>query len=87
NRNPLFDVLFTLQNNDQVSLNIGDWETELIETDSEEAKFDLSLTIEEIDNAYRISFEYSTDLFKHETISHMIEHYIEILDKVTQEPE
>ncbi|MBO0377128.1 condensation domain-containing protein, partial [Staphylococcus warneri] len=42
NRNPLFDVLFTLQNNDQVSLNIGDWETELIETDSEEAKFDLS---------------------------------------------
>ncbi len=44
-RNPLFDVLFTLQNNETESLQIEDWSIEQKEPSTTNAKFDLSMTI------------------------------------------
>ncbi len=85
-RNPLFDVMFTLQNSNKKEFTIG--EANLISYLSEHntSKFDLSLFIFANENDTDISgmFEYKTALYKEETINRLIKHYINILKKVVE---
>ncbi|PTJ83802.1 hypothetical protein BU055_06945 [Staphylococcus succinus] len=85
-RNPLFDVLFTLQNNEKESLQIEDWSVEQKEPETTNAKFDLSMTIFE-DDGYKISLEFAEELFNRDTVERMLAHYIEILTNSVQQPE
>ncbi|PTF55249.1 hypothetical protein BUY34_13895, partial [Staphylococcus cohnii] len=85
-RNPLFDVLFTLQNNDKQSIDIEDWNIETKEATNTNAKFDLNMTIEEGDT-YKVLLEYGQELFDAETVQRMLGHYMEILKNVTQNPQ
>ena len=85
-RNPLFDVLFTLQNNDKQSIDIEDWNIETKEATNTNAKFDLNMTIEEGDT-YKVLLEYGKELFDAETVQRMLGHYMEILKNVTQNPQ
>ncbi len=83
-RNPLFDVMFVLENMD-FGLDQNNMNIKLIEAESELtiAKFDLTLTGAEIDEGISFSLEYCTKLFKKETVERMKEHYINILKYVT----
>ncbi|MCD8926411.1 condensation domain-containing protein, partial [Staphylococcus epidermidis] len=81
-RNPLFDVLFVLQNNESIDVDVPGWQAKLIEAERENAKFDLSMTIEEDHDAYVVSVEYATELFKEETINQMLSHYIVLLENL-----
>ena len=56
-RNPLFDVLFTLQNTENESFQIDDWSTRQVESSVTNAKFDLSMTIYDNDG-YSVALEY-----------------------------
>ncbi|MEB6044601.1 non-ribosomal peptide synthase/polyketide synthase [Staphylococcus pseudoxylosus] len=85
-RNPLFDVLFTLQNNETESLQIEDWSIEQKEPSTTNAKFDLSMTIFE-DDGYKISLEFAEELFNQDTVARMLDHYLEILKHSVQQPE
>ncbi|MEB7831147.1 non-ribosomal peptide synthetase [Staphylococcus xylosus] len=85
-RNPLFDVLFTLQNNETESLQIEDWSIEQKEPSTTNAKFDLSMTIFD-DDGYKISLEFAEELFNQETVVRMLDHYLEILKHSVQQPE
>ena len=85
-RNPLFDVLFTLQNNEKESLDIEDWIVEPKEATNINAKFDLNMMIED-DGDYKVSIEYGAELFEHQTVERMLAHYIELLANVVQQPE
>ncbi|WP_057511660.1 non-ribosomal peptide synthetase [Staphylococcus sp. NAM3COL9] len=84
-RNPLFDVLFTLQNNEQQNLQIEDWEIEAKEATNKNAKFDLNMTIED-DGAYQVSIEYGAELFKQQTVERMLKHYMQILTEIIHNP-
>ncbi|UFP93830.1 amino acid adenylation domain-containing protein [Gloeobacter morelensis MG652769] len=86
-QNPLFQVLFSLQN---APLQPWQWPEGLRvvpETiDTETAKFDLSLSIVESAQGLRASFEYNSALFEAATIERWAEHYRNLLSAVVAAP-
>lgn len=70
-RNPLFDVMLVLQNNETNHANFGHSRLTLIPPQSTTAKFDLSFIIEEDYNDYTVNIEYNTDLYSKATIQLM----------------
>ncbi|MCK4257326.1 MAG: amino acid adenylation domain-containing protein [Halanaerobiales bacterium] len=79
-RNPLFDVLFILQN-------ISDEKMEKSSTVNFElniSKFDLTLMAIELKDGMQFTFEYRSKLFKPQTIERLAKHYINILNAFSQ---
>ena len=79
-RNPLFDTMFTYQNNGYETLHFNNISSEIYNPDVGIAKFDLSVEIIPNENGMEISFEYSTKLFEDDFIQKMLQHYINILN-------
>ncbi len=86
-RSPLFDVLFTFQNNGLAPLTLDEINSSYYLPDSKIAKFDLSLEVTPINNVMSINFEYSTDLFDKDFISGLANHYLNILSHILDFPE
>ncbi len=82
---PLFQVLFTLQEGGELKLSGLEWGW--IETKIDIAKFDLSFFISETDSGLYCWFEYDTDLFESQTIDRMLKHYVRVLEEVTANPQ
>jgi amino acid adenylation domain-containing protein len=85
-RNPLFDVMFVLQNMraadmDGGKLKIGDY-TYI----STSAKFDLAFVVEEKGESLSLEVEYCTKLFKAKTIGRFISYFKKILSVVIADP-
>ncbi|MGX5439996.1 amino acid adenylation domain-containing protein [Bacillus thuringiensis] len=86
-RNALFDTMFSIQNLDNLELNIKGLKIEPYDIDFNMAKFDLSLSaIESIDHIEFI-LEYCTKLFKKETIQRIGSHVVNILKAIVNNPE
>ncbi|HAV90700.1 MAG TPA: non-ribosomal peptide synthetase, partial [Eubacterium sp.] len=85
-RNPIFDVLLVLQNNEEQDLNLGDTNVGWAETKNTIAKFDLSFIIEEYNGEYGIGVEYCTALYKEESANDLINHFIALLESVISNP-
>ncbi|MDM8557745.1 amino acid adenylation domain-containing protein [Candidatus Parabeggiatoa sp. HSG14] len=71
---PLFQVMFVLQNAPQESLTVSGLRLEFIVPESKIAKFDLTLSMEEMSQGLTGFIEYNTDLFEQATIERMIGH-------------
>jgi hypothetical protein len=82
-RNPLFQVLIVLQNMPSEGVGIEELEVTTLDLPHRLAKFDLTLTLEEADGNLLVSMEYSTELFKAETIVRMVRHYENLLRRIT----
>jgi amino acid adenylation domain-containing protein len=80
-------VAFALQNipNEQVELQGLTLRTE--ETDSQTAKFNLVLMLQESDSGVQGSLTYSTDLFDASTIERMAHHFTMLLTAITADPD
>jgi amino acid adenylation domain-containing protein len=87
NRNPLFDVMFTLQNAPESELTLPGLTFSALEEESLTAKFDLSLDMFESDTGLSGVFEYSTDLFESSSIARMSEHFQVLLEAIISQPE
>ena len=74
-RNPLFQVMFALQNMPAQALQLAGLTMTPMELDSGAAMFDLSLGAYEGPQGLRCDIQYSEDLFDEETIERMILHY------------
>ncbi|MCP4156907.1 MAG: non-ribosomal peptide synthetase, partial [bacterium] len=75
-RNPLFDVMFSMQNQEQIQMQIPGLKLLPVEIENKISKFDLSMTgIEELGGTITISIEYCTHLFKEETIARFIAYF------------
>jgi amino acid adenylation domain-containing protein len=85
-RNPLFQVMFTLQNAETHRQSLEDLEIEPIKTEAVSAQFDLVLDIWETGTTLVGVLEYSTDLFRRETIARMIRHYCNVLAQMVSDP-
>lgn len=83
-RNPLFDVMFSYQNNGIASINFDNLETTLSTFDSKISKFDLSLEVIPTMDTFDLNFEYCTDLFNKDTIEHFANQYNKILTIVLE---
>ncbi|MBC7888346.1 MAG: amino acid adenylation domain-containing protein [Ferruginibacter sp.] len=88
NRNPLFEVMFVFRDTPELPA-IAFSEIELTAESYEHttARFDLTLLITKTKNGLDGSIEYSTDLYKGETIQQMISHFRELLLAIVKEPD
>jgi amino acid adenylation domain-containing protein len=86
-RNPLFHVMFAMQELGAEELSLDGVRTEALEVDNGTAKFDLTLSLQESNQHLVGSIEYSTDLFKPDTIERMVGHYQTLLKEVSANPD
>jgi len=86
-RNPLFQVMFVLQNATRPFTEVPGLRVESIELDGNRSPFDLSLFLRERDGRFIGYFEYSTDLFERETISRMSGHFERLLEGIVDDPD
>lgn len=81
-RQPLFDTMFTYQNNGFPNIKLKNINSEYYIPDSNISKFDLSVEAIPIDDKINLSFEYATKLFEEEFINNLSIHYLNILNAV-----
>jgi tyrocidine synthetase-3 len=84
-RNPLFDVMFTLQDLDIPKVEIPGLTLKSYEYENVISKFDLSLNGVEADDKFVFRFEYRTDRFKEDTIAGLADHYLDIIANVLKD--
>jgi amino acid adenylation domain-containing protein len=85
--NPLFQVMFVLQNAPTRSGNASNIKIDPIAVDTRTAKFDLTLALREREGRLIGFFEYSTDLFDRSTIERMAGHFQTLLQGIVANPD
>ncbi|KPV55998.1 hypothetical protein QJ48_30065, partial [Paenibacillus sp. A3] len=86
-RNPIFDVMFALQNMEQFELSMTDVKVSSYELDNSISKFDLSLFVSEQGDRLHCALEYATALFEPGTIARWRDNFIVLLRHVVSDPE
>ncbi|HYW19656.1 MAG TPA: amino acid adenylation domain-containing protein [Nodularia sp. (in: cyanobacteria)] len=79
--NPLFQVMFVLQNSASDAI----WKTEELETGT--AKFDICLSMMESEEGLTGTLEYNTDLFNADTINRLLVHFQTLLESIVAKPQ
>ncbi len=85
--NPLFQVMFILQNPADTELRLADLDVVALKPQSPSAKFDLTLSLEECDAGLLAEFEYNTDLFAPATMERMAQRFLTLLQGLLRDPE
>jgi amino acid adenylation domain-containing protein/non-ribosomal peptide synthase protein (TIGR01720 family) len=85
-RAPLFNVVFTLQNAPQETLELSGLRIVREGTGNHETKFDLVFNLLEVGGQIEGSVEYNTDLFDDGTISQLLDHFQVLLQGVVHDP-
>jgi amino acid adenylation domain-containing protein len=85
-RNPLFQVMFALQNATRPPPQISRITIERMEIESETSQFDLSLFLRERDGKLIGFFDYSTELFDPPKIKRMAGHFETLLRAIVTDP-
>lgn len=85
--NPLFQVMFALQNARGGALEIPGLTVSSVPAKRVTSKFDLALFMWEEEGALNTTIEYSTDLFDEATIERMLGHFRVLLEGIVADPE
>ena len=86
-RNPLFQVMFSLQNDALALPRMEGLDVSSPDLGIAKAKFDLTLFISERDKGLCATFNYATDLFNAATIERIASHYLTLLKAIIDNPE
>jgi len=86
NRNPLFQVMFILQNAPKQEVKLPGLVMQEIEFESGIAKFDLTLEVVDLGNLY-CTLEYDSDLYEESTIRRMAGHFTKLVETVVAAPD
>ncbi|WP_035174309.1 condensation domain-containing protein, partial [Bacillus atrophaeus] len=85
-RNPLFDVMFALQNIGHENLMLEDLRLRSADIKHKVSKFDLTLyALEEPKGELRFHLEYNTDLYKKKTVEQWLKYLIHIFREITED--
>ncbi|BCE07341.1 non-ribosomal peptide synthetase [Bacillus paralicheniformis] len=84
NRNPLFDTMFVLEDARMFTKQKGDVKLSPIIFELDNAKFDMIFNVLDFEQKIVLNIEYSTNLFKEETIQKIAEDYFRILEEVSE---
>ncbi|WP_241494300.1 non-ribosomal peptide synthetase [Pseudomonas asplenii] len=85
--NPLFQVLFTLQNVEAGKVELEGTRTELLKIDLDVARVDLEWTLWRRPTDARLRINYALDLFDEQVIREMASHYECLLNCIVQTPQ
>ncbi|OJG74475.1 amino acid adenylation domain-containing protein [Enterococcus quebecensis] len=86
-RNPLFDVMLVLQNNDKTTFTLGEVNLIPVNVKNQVSKFDLTLSIEDLDSGFEFFWEYNVSLFKESTVQRYSQQYLFLLNELLTEAE
>lgn len=81
-RHPIFQVVLSMQNQEQATLELPGLSVSVLDGGELAAKFDLQVTVENVGDRLRIVFTYATDLFDEESISRLGERFTMVLDAI-----
>jgi len=85
--NPLFQVMFALQNARGAALELAGLALSPVQARRVTSKFDLALFMWEEADELKVTIEYSTDLFEATTIERMLGHFQVLLEGIITDPE
>ena len=83
---PLFQVMFAFQNMERKDLSLTGLTLKVEEISTQTAKFDVFLSMWEEGEVFKGVFEYDDKLFLPDTISKMQEHFIFLLERISENP-
>lgn len=86
-RNPIFDTMFAYRDSGIPVINIGTAVLNPSNFEHKISKFDLSLDAVENGDTVTLTVEYSTKLFKRETVEKMAGHFINIVRQIIENPD
>ncbi|NEW09937.1 non-ribosomal peptide synthetase, partial [Paenibacillus sp. SYP-B3998] len=85
-RNPLFDVMFVLQNTEDQTAHLGELTVETYRQNHTIAKFDLTFGIRFEDGQTCGYFEYCTKLFTKSMVDNFVEGLLAIISQICEQP-
>lgn len=86
-RNALFDTMFDMQALENAEPQIDGLDFETCHMEFDIAKFDLSLAAAETADGITFHLEFCTKLFKKETVQTLAEHFVHILEDISNQPD
>jgi amino acid adenylation domain-containing protein len=86
-RHPIFQVIFSMQNQPQEPLRLGDLKIDVISGLGVSSRYDLSLYLEEKPEGIQGYFEYATALFDRSTIERLSHHFAVLLEAIVENPD
>ncbi|WP_315799639.1 non-ribosomal peptide synthetase, partial [Bradyrhizobium sp. SZCCHNR1002] len=86
-REPVFQIVFALQNTPQRSGGLPGLTLEPFEAEAVTAKFDLELAMSEVDGGLAATLIYATDLFDAATVARLADHFVRLLQEIAARPE
>ncbi|MER7009353.1 amino acid adenylation domain-containing protein [Dactylosporangium sp. NPDC000555] len=86
-RNPLFQVMFVLQNSPPTDLRFGSFTLSPVELDNGVAKVDLTIDLREFDGELVGRLQFDSDLFEPSTCERMTRHFTTLLAAVAEDPD
>ncbi|HEX5887025.1 MAG TPA: amino acid adenylation domain-containing protein [Pyrinomonadaceae bacterium] len=86
-RNPLFQVMFQLENTPKEELPMSGLTLSPVAVEGVASQFDLSVDVVESDRGLAVTAEYSTDLFEAETIRRLLKRWEILLESIAKAPE
>ncbi|MBW4556585.1 MAG: amino acid adenylation domain-containing protein [Trichormus sp. ATA11-4-KO1] len=85
--NPLFQVMFVLQNVPKPHVSLTDVSITYEEAENGTSKFDLTLFMDDSEESLVATCEYNTDLFNADTINRMLGHFQTLLESIVSDPQ
>ncbi len=84
-RPPIFSVMFALQNLGHQE-SFGNLQVSPVELKLHQAKFDLTLFVQEREQSLCLDMEYKADLFDETTINRILCNFVQLLESIVQQP-
>jgi amino acid adenylation domain-containing protein len=85
--NPLFQVMFVLQNASTEVLRLPELTIEPLKIQKKTTNFDLTLSISETQTSLKGDLEYNTDIFNDDRITRMLGHFQVLLEAIVTNPQ
>ncbi|TCP58025.1 amino acid adenylation domain-containing protein [Tumebacillus sp. BK434] len=85
--NPFFQTMFVVQNVSTPDLTLRDLKISAVEVQRNTAKFDLMFTVDQRAGRPILVAEFSTDLFDAGTVERMLNHFLNLLQAVVDNPD
>jgi amino acid adenylation domain-containing protein len=85
--NPIFQVMFAVQQAPESAFFLPDVEISAVDVHSRTSKFDLLLEMQELKNGMQCFLEYATDLFDADSAKRLAAHFEYMLDQLVANPD
>ncbi|MDP1603152.1 MAG: amino acid adenylation domain-containing protein [Legionella sp.] len=80
-KHPLFQIMFTVQHDEEAISDIP-WKPVELKDASQTAKFDIAVSIKTRKTTAHVSLQYATALFKRDTMERFLNYYVQVLNEL-----